>query len=336
MAATTGEGAATSSEATPTLNPEQMRQIVASLSGGTRKPKAKEPEVYRGERHKLRGWLAQLIVYYRTVGWQNGHDEEKILDATSLLRDDAGTWIPPSAEERINPTWDNWAGFKGELQRQFGVIDAKEEARIKLKNMKQGKRSVTEYWNEFRLVAREAELDDSTGGELLLGGMVTELQNAWGASSEEYKDLEALAQWAIRKETKLAKVRHIQGSPSAKNSQRDTAIPRNPDGTYRHANNGNQNHGDPMQLDATRRRPRFNISREEFQRRIREPLCLKCTQARHLARSCPKKDGPKPFNAQARSLQPAKKTPPWQTKQKIREIKVEQEPEQAGNDDCPQ
>jgi len=52
--------------------------------------------------------------------------------------------------------------------------------------MKQGKRSVTEYWNEFRLVASEAELDDSTGGELLLGGMITELQNAWGASSEEY------------------------------------------------------------------------------------------------------------------------------------------------------
>jgi len=40
------------------------------------------------------------------------------------------------------------------------------------KKMKQGKRSVTEYWNEFRLVASEAELDDSTGGELLLGGMI--------------------------------------------------------------------------------------------------------------------------------------------------------------------
>jgi len=109
-----------------------MRQIITSLSGGTRKPKAKEPEVYRGERHKLRGWLAQLIVYYRTVGWQNGHDEEKILYATSLLRDDAGTRITRDAEERITPAWDNWAGFKAELQGQFGVIDDKGEARIRL------------------------------------------------------------------------------------------------------------------------------------------------------------------------------------------------------------
>ena len=145
MAATAEQGGATSSETNPILSPEQMREIITSLSGGTRRPKAKEREVYRGERHKLRGWLAQLIVYYRTVGWQNGHDEEKILYPTSLLRDDAGTWITPYAEEQITPNRETWAGFKSELQKQFGVIDAKGEARIKLKNMRQGKRSVTKY-----------------------------------------------------------------------------------------------------------------------------------------------------------------------------------------------
>jgi len=82
--------------------------------------------------------------------------------------------------------------------------------------MKQGKRSVSEYWNEVRLVASEAELDDSTGGELPLAGMIAELPNAWGASSEEYEDRETLAEWAMRKETKLATVREIQGSPLTK------------------------------------------------------------------------------------------------------------------------
>jgi len=47
MAATAEQGGATSSETTPILNPEQMRQIITSLNGGTRKAKAKEPEVYR-------------------------------------------------------------------------------------------------------------------------------------------------------------------------------------------------------------------------------------------------------------------------------------------------
>jgi len=168
--------------------------------------------------------------------------------------------------------------------------------------MKQGKRSATEYWNEFRLVASEAELDDSTGGELFLGGLIPELQNAWGASSEEYEGLETLAQWAISKETKLATVRHIQGSPPTKNIQRETITPRNGDGTYRPTNTGNQNYGDPMELDATRKRRRFNISMEEFQRRIREQLCLKCAQPGHLARGCPKKDGPKPVKRTSQGL----------------------------------
>ena len=95
MVATAAQEGPTSSETTLIQNPEQMRQIITSLRGGTRKPKAKEPVVYGGERYKLRGWLGQLIVYYRTVGWQNGHDEERILHATSRLMDDVGSWIIP-------------------------------------------------------------------------------------------------------------------------------------------------------------------------------------------------------------------------------------------------
>ena len=67
----------------------------------------------------------------------------------SLLRDDAGKWITPYTEELIPSTWENWAGFAQELRNQFGVIDAKGEARITLKNMKQGSKSMTEYWNEI-------------------------------------------------------------------------------------------------------------------------------------------------------------------------------------------
>jgi len=46
MAARTQQGQATSSNTTPDLNHEQMREIVTALSGGTRMPKAKEPEFY--------------------------------------------------------------------------------------------------------------------------------------------------------------------------------------------------------------------------------------------------------------------------------------------------
>ena len=46
----------------------------------------------------------------------------------------------PYTEELIPSTWENWAKFAQELRSQFGVIDAKGEARIILRNMKQGEK----------------------------------------------------------------------------------------------------------------------------------------------------------------------------------------------------
>src|ERR1700759_2618307 len=47
----------------PGITQEQLQQIIQSLSGGTKKPKIKEPDTYRGERHKLRGWLEATSLF---------------------------------------------------------------------------------------------------------------------------------------------------------------------------------------------------------------------------------------------------------------------------------
>ena len=208
-------------------------------------------------------------------------------------------------------TWENWAGFAQELRSQFGVIDAKGEARITLRNIKQGRRSMTEYWNEFRLVASETGMNDSTAGEWLLSGMNSELQNAWGASSDKYTNITALVNWAIEKETKLATVRHIQGNKTPATAARTNEVPRNPNGTYqpRTTTQG----GEAMDLDAFRRRPRLNLPPEEFRRRMKERLCLKCAQPGHRADVCEKQK----FSPKAGNWQPAKGNGPWQPRQRI-------------------
>jgi len=126
----------------------------------------------------------------RMAGWPQ---RKQILYTTSLIRHDAGTWITPDVEEWITPTWNTWKSLKAELQSHWGVIDAKGEARIKQMRMKQGKLSLTEYRHEFCLLASEAKLEDSTGGELILGGMNTELQTVWGAGSDKNNSREVLA-----------------------------------------------------------------------------------------------------------------------------------------------
>ena len=92
------------------------------------------------------------------MGWANDHDQEKITYTTSLLRGYAESGITPYIENLKRPTWETWPQFTEELNNQFGIFDKKGEARNRLKHIKQGKRTMTEYWNEFRLASSEAEL----------------------------------------------------------------------------------------------------------------------------------------------------------------------------------
>ena len=56
------------------------------LSIGTRKPKIREPSTFDGDRDNLRGWLAQLSVYFEILGWEEDHDDDKMKYTTCLLR----------------------------------------------------------------------------------------------------------------------------------------------------------------------------------------------------------------------------------------------------------
>lgn len=56
-----------------------------------------------------------------------------------------------------------------------------------------------EYLNEFRLVAHERKLDDSTAGEWLQDGMNPELQNACRASSDNTPMLRPLPIGQLKK-----------------------------------------------------------------------------------------------------------------------------------------
>jgi len=85
------------------LTPDQIQQIIGALTGGsgnTKKPKIKEPSTFHGERDQLRGWLAQLSVYFKGVGWEFEYNNDKIVYALSLLRGDGLKWATPYIERR--------------------------------------------------------------------------------------------------------------------------------------------------------------------------------------------------------------------------------------------
>ena len=83
---------------------EGTRPNLVIQGEGTKKLKLKEPNVFKGERPKLIGWLAQMKIYFTLMGWGNNHYQEKITYTTSLLRGDAETWITPYIENLKRPT----------------------------------------------------------------------------------------------------------------------------------------------------------------------------------------------------------------------------------------
>ena len=70
---------------------------------------------------------------------------------------------------------------------------------------------MTDYWNEFRLLATNAEFEDGTNKRLLLKGMTSKLQEYWAQQEREFTSTEELAEWAVQKENKINTIKAIQG-----------------------------------------------------------------------------------------------------------------------------
>ena len=217
------------------------------------------------------------------------------------------------------------------LKLHFGDVDAKETAGNKITGITQSGRTMTEYANEFRMIAAETEYDEGTLTRLLLGGMSKKLQDAWEAGETDTLNTTLdITRWAIAKENKHSMMDHIRkGRPTGKF---DTT-PRNVNGTFR-PTPVSENRGDPMELDATRRRPAFNISAKEYERRMRANLCLKCAKPGHRAAAC----GSQANNKEGATWEPkTDNKKQWRPPAKGWEMEVEREAgEESGNDKGPQ
>jgi len=255
------------------------KEEITGLSIGTRKPKIREPSTFDGDRDNLRGWLAQLAVYFEILGWEEDHNDDKIKYTSCLLRGDAMKWYTPYAEKAQAKSWTTWEEYQNELRRQFGPVNARDEARAKIRKLKQGQSSMTDYWNDFRLIARTAQMDGATMSEFLIAGMKRELQQAWILAELDQDDVEAIALWAIKKEARMETLKYNKNS--GEESTKIDRTTRNQNGTFK-----NNTTYEPMDLDATNRVPRLNIPRNEYQRRMTQGLCLRCGKAGHRIQNC--------------------------------------------------
>jgi len=71
-------------------------------------------------------------------------------------------WYTPNAEKVQAKSWTTWEEYQNKLRRQFGLVNARDQARAKIRKLKQGQSSMTDYWNDFRRIASTAQMDGAT------------------------------------------------------------------------------------------------------------------------------------------------------------------------------
>jgi len=230
-------------------------------------------------------------------------------------------WYTPYAEKVQANGWTTWEEYQNELRKQFGPVNARDEARAKIRKLKQGQSSMTDYWNDFRLIASTALMDGATMSEFLIAGMKKELQQAWILAQLDQDDVEAIALWAIKKEARMETLKYNKNS-GEEPTKTDKAV-RNQNGTFK----SNPTY-EPMDIDATNRGPRLNISRNEYQRRMTQGLCLRCGKAGHRIQNCNEgKSGitQQPRWSPRRNNLTAGRVKNWRQDTKIKNINMEEE-----------
>ena len=208
----------------------------------------------------------------------------------------------PFVEGKRIATWTTWNEFVEALKTQFGDTDIENKARSKLETIRQGKQSVTDHCNQFRLISTETNCNDQTLQRLLLKSFNKNLQDAWAQVDQDMGSTENLANWAIRKESKLTFVQTMQ-HPYSTNRNQDIQINRNTNGTFRSNSPAAQDNEDPMDLDVATRKGYLNLSKQEYERRRREKRCFKCGIKGHSIGQCRKNQQKGPGQPKIRELE---------------------------------
>ena len=254
-----------------TLTAEQFQALLTNTRPLPEKdrPVQLKPEklpTFKGERTKLYSFLVLCRVYYTAMGITD--DRTKITFAETLFREPAANWPTPFPEGKKERNWTTYQRLEEILQTQFGDPDAEGMARNKIEKLKQGGDTLTEYWNTFRLVSTDANMDDGTLQRCFIKGMISDLQDAWPRGQTRHDRVEELANWAVEQENGMITIKQIKQSRVLTKA---TEISRSPNGAFRASQ---EDKGDPIELDAIRRR-RFYISTSEYRRAMRDNRCLR-------------------------------------------------------------
>ena len=245
--------------------------------------KLKAPPEFEGERGQSKEWLQKCTLYFTFNEDKFNTDKKKVIYALMLMNGGtAGPWASDFitqvlAQPATNPTpYGTWEQFKTEIRESFEDVDDAASARVALKNLAQGKRSVEEYIIEFKnVISRCGITQFAIIADFFYAGLNRPLREKMFALATMPETAKNMYTTAARLEQQWKLGQSYDKNHGAK---KHTFTPRRYTPKER----------DPDAMDVDR------MTTEEREKHYREGRCFNCHEIGHLSRTCPKKKGKQP------------------------------------------
>jgi hypothetical protein len=257
----------------PTASPTPAVPPAPSGSPSQSEPRLPTPEAYSGEPSFCRAFCF-FSMHFALQPHTFQTEQAKVAFVLTLLTGRAALW-GTAVWENQNPCCASFQTLAAEMRLVFDRAVTGREAARTLVELRQGRRSVSEFSIEFRTLAAECGWNEEAQWDMFLHGLADHVQKEIYALDLP-TTLNGLIDLALRVDARLSRVerratptRTLEAADGLRSSGRDVVSP-----VYDH---------EPMQVGRAR------LSREERERRRSQGLCLYCGGAGHYAYNCPVK-----------------------------------------------